>query len=342
MSQKRPAIRAIASHLPEIAVTNDQLAGEWGSEWPAAKILAKTGIAVRYQAADGECASDLAVKAALKLIENGACTAGEIDFLLLCTQTPDYILPPTACLLQDRLGLKTSCGALDINLGCSGFLYGLAMAKSLVASSTCRNVLLITADTYTKLVNRRDRSVRTLFGDGAAATLISAVDVDCEPIGPFVFGTDGKGARHLMVPAGGMRTPITPEAVVEKDVEGGNRRSASNLFMNGAEIFNFTLRAVPEAVREILAKSGMTMQDVDYFVFHQASKVMLDHLRAKLGIPENKFCLDLENGGNTVSTTIPLALERAKASGRVKVGDRVMLVGFGVGLSWAATIITIT
>jgi 3-oxoacyl-[acyl-carrier-protein] synthase-3 len=338
MNQTRAAIQAIAYHLPEQVVTNEQLAREFGA-WDEEKITAKTGIVSRRVAAPGECASDLGVAAARALFDAGACTPGEVDFLLYCTQSPDYPLPTTACLLQDRLGLGTACGAFDINQGCSGFVYGLAIARALVENGTARNVLFITAETYSKYVNPRDRSTRTIFGDGAAATLIGPAGQGPDLIGPFVFGTDGGGARNLIVPSGGLRRPRTAQTSLEAEDVSGNWRSEENIYMNGPEIFAFTLEAVPAAVRRLLRESAMRADDVDYFVFHQANKYMLERLRVKLEIPPEKFAVSMEDTGNTVSSTIPIALERARAGGQVRPGDRVMLVGFGVGYSWAAAMI---
>ena len=169
--------------------------------------------------------------------------------------------------------------------------------------------------------------------------MISSVEDDEDKIGPFVFGTDGSGAENLIVPAGGLRKPCTLETRIEKEVGKGISRSEQNLFMNGNEVFNFTLRVVPQSVSELLAKSQLSINDVDFFVYHQANKFMLDHLRRKLKIPKEKFCINLDTYGNTVSSTIPMALERAIQHGQIKNGDNVMLVGFGVGYSWAATLV---
>lgn len=337
MGKTWAAVKAIASYLPAGKLTNEHLAAEF-ADLDANNILEKTGIAARSVAAPDECASDLGVAAARLLFESGVCAPGEVDFLLFCTQSPDYFLPSTACVVQDRLGLRLDCGAVDLNQGCSGFVYGLALAKSLVETGVARHILLITADTYTKFLNRRDRSVRTLFGDGAAATLIAAAESEEEVVGPFVFGTDGRGAQNLIVPAGGMRRPFDPEAMTEAEAERGNWRSPCDLYMNGPEIFNFTLRTVPHALERLLARANLALEEIDYFVLHQANKFMLERLRAKMRIPAEKFCIDLETSGNTVSSTIPLALQRANEAGRIKQGDRVALVGFGVGYSWAATI----
>lgn len=334
---RRAAITAISSYLPAGKLTNEQLASELG-EWDAEKILAKTGIAVRSVADAGECSSDLGVAAARHLFESGACAPADVDFLLFCTQSPDYFLPTTACLVQDRLGLRTDCGAIDFNQGCSGYVYGLALARSLVETGAAARVLLLTAETYTKFINPRDRSVRTLFGDGAAATLVEATEADGELLGPFVFGTDGRGAQNLIVPAGGMRRPLDADACREEQDAQGNWRAARDLYMNGPAIFNFTMQTVPRAVEQLLAKSGRRLEEIDLFVFHQANKFMLERLRSRLHIPADKFCIDMEASANTVSSTIPIALEKARREGRASSGDLVALVGFGVGYSWAATL----
>src|SRR2546426_11213043 len=266
-------IAAIAHHLPARELTNEDLASELG-DWTPEKIFEKTGIRTRRIAAAQECASDLGVAAAQRLFEGGTCDPGAIDFLIFCTQSPDYFLPATACTVQARLGLPTSCGAVDINQGCSGFVYGLALAKSLVEAGTASCVLLVTADTYSKFLHPRDRSVRTIFGDGAAATLVVRSHASEELIGPFVLGTDGRGACQLIVPVGGLRERPSSETAVTSAAGGGNWRSDQNLFMNGAEIFNFTLSTVPLAVQQLLEKANGGLHRVDYFVFHQANNPM--------------------------------------------------------------------
>ena len=200
-------------------MTNEDLATELGA-WTADKIFEKTGIRTRRIAAENECASDLGVAAAQRLFEGGTYGPGDVDFLIFCTQSPDYFLPASACTMQARLGLRTSCGALDINQGCSGFVYGLALAKSLVEAGTASCVLLVTADTYSKFLHPRDRTVRTIFGDGAAATLVVRSDAEDEAIGPFVMGTDGRGACQLMVPAGGLRQETIEQEITEGTEEG--------------------------------------------------------------------------------------------------------------------------
>jgi len=332
------AVSAIEYYLPPNTISTADLSSEF-PEWPAAKIDEKTGIRERHIASPGECASDMAVAAARKLFDSGSCRPDQIDYLLLCTQSPDHFLPTTACLVQERLGLPTHIGALDFNLGCSGYVYGLGLAQGLISSGQASTVLLITAETYSKFLNPRDRSVRTIFGDAAAATLVSA-DPSLTPlIGPFVYGTDGRGGPNLIVPAGGMRQPRSAETAVSVQDEGGNVRSQDDLFMNGAEIFNFTLDVVPQTVNSLLEKAGLQLSDVDLFVFHQANKFMLEHLRKRLRISPEKFHVSMSHCGNTVSSTIPIALKHAALEGKLQPGALVMLVGFGVGYSWGAVLI---
>jgi 3-oxoacyl-[acyl-carrier-protein] synthase-3 len=319
-------LRGVAYHLPERVLTNEQLAREFPG-FPPAKIEAKTGIAQRHIADQDECASDLAVEAARRLFQCGIAPA-DIDFLLLCTQSPDYLLPTTACLLQHRLGIPTTAGALDFNLGCSGYIYGLSLAKGLIESGQARNVVLLTADTYSKYLDPRDRGVRTLFGDGASATWVAAgADSGEPPIGPVMFGTDGAGECNLIVRRGGTRNPA------------GHAEGDTHLYMNGGEIFAFTLKTVPGAVKQLLERARISLTDIDHFVFHQANQYMLEHLREKLGIPPEKFIIEMWDCGNTVSTTIPIALARASAAGKLRAGQRVMLVGFGVGYSWGGLLL---
>lgn len=331
-------ISAIEYALPEHEVTNAELALLY-PEWTVEKIYGKTGIMSRHIAASDEFASDLAIKAAEKLFTAGEIAKEEIDFILYCTQSPDYRLPTTACIIHDRLGLRKSCGALDFNLGCSGFVYGLSLAKGLIETRAAHNVLLLTAETYSKYINPGDRSVRTIFGDAAAATLICDNEIEESFIGPFIFGTDGSGAKNLIIPAGGARKPSDANTAVAHKDESGCIRSDDNIYMNGSEIFVFSLGSVPAALNALFLKSGKTMDDIDIFIFHQASKLMLDTLRVKCGIPEKKFVLAMKDIGNTVSSTIPIAMKDAIESRQLKKGMQAVLIGFGVGYSWAASMI---
>ncbi|MBT9150765.1 MAG: 3-oxoacyl-(acyl-carrier-protein) synthase 3 [candidate division WS2 bacterium] len=328
-------IKAIEYALPEKILTNEELAQIYGG-WTAEDIKNKTGIASRHVASEDECASDIAVKAAKKLFESGVVDSSEIDFILLATQSPDYHLPTTACLIQDRLGIPQTAGALDFNLGCSAYIYGLAMAKSLINTGISKNVLLLTADTYTKYIHPLDRSTRTLFGDAASATLICD---DGHTIGDFDFGTDGSGKDVLIIPSGGAKLSRS-EATAKEQEHNGSVWSQDNLFMDGPEVFNFTIRVVPQSVKNILKKHNLTLDDISLFIFHQANKFMLEFLRKKIVITKEKFYVNMQDIGNTVSSTIPIALKRAEEERRLNKGDKILLVGFGVGLSWGSTIIT--
>jgi len=318
-------ISGVAYALPDLVLTNDELASEF-PEWTAERIEKKIGICKRHITREGECATDLAVKAAENLITNKNLDRNCIDYVVLCTQSPDYILPTSACLVQDRLGLPTACGALDFNLGCSGYVYGLGLAKGLIESGQAKNVLLITAETYSKYIEKTDKNVRTLFGDAATATWVQGVAAEQDLIGPFVYGTDGSGACNLIVESGASRVPLCA--------------GDPFLRMDGPAIFAFTLKAVPDAIDKLLCKSNRDINSFDLFVFHQANAFMLDFLRKKSKIPKDKFVYALRDFGNTVSSSIPIALAEVEKEGSLKPGMTVMLVGFGVGLSWGACTIS--
>jgi 3-oxoacyl-[acyl-carrier-protein] synthase-3 len=328
-------ISAISSHLPANVLTNEELAENFEG-WTADKILAKTGIRLRAIAADGETAGDLAGLAAERLFREHGVSPEAIDFLIFCTQSPDYFLPTTACLIHRRLGMSSCAGAIDVNQGCSGFVYSLSLAKGLIASRSAARVLILTADTYSKYIHPRDKSVRTLFGDAGAAILVEACADDSQSsIGQFVFGTDGSGAPNLIVPTGGARRTRSPLTALEQTDGSGNVRSGDNLYMNGSEIMSFTLSAVPSAIKQLEDLTGTALGSCDYVVMHQANAFMLEALRKKLGIPREKFPMRLENCGNTVSSTIPLVMEGLMRE-HGGSGKLAALVGFGVGYSWAA------
>ncbi len=322
-------ISAIEYYLPDGTLTNEELAHDFPSV-SAEAIFRKTGVRCRRIADPSETAVDLAVKAAAKLFEKDHITPAEIDFVILCTQSPDFFLPTSACIVQDRLGIPRAAGCFDMNQGCSGFIYGLAAAKGLVESGSAGRVLLLTADTYTKLIRPSDWSVRSLFSDGAAATLVSTLPADngAKPfIGPFSFGTDGSGADRLIVRTGGFRAPVSPGA------------EAPHIEMNGPGIFSFALEQVPKSICALLEKDGTDISEVDLFVLHQASSVVLDALRRALHVTAEKFFINLADRGNLVSSTIPVALCDAHAQGRIRPADTILLSGFGVGLSWATSLI---
>lgn len=327
-------IKAISYYLPQRTMTNEELVKEF-PEWSVDKVAQKVGVYSRHLASENETAGDMAEMAARRLFEEYAIDPKSIDFLLLCTQSPDYFLPSTACVLQDRLGLPTTAGAFDYNLGCSGCIYGMAIAKGLIAAGIAKNVLLLTAETYNKYLHPSDKSNRSIFGDGAAACLISTEGM--AQIGEFVLGTDGKGAEHLIVKTGGARQRAATNE--SREDEEGHIQRDDYLYMNGGAIFNFTLNAVPAMMNGILERNSIEEADVDYYVLHQANKFMLNTLRKVCGIEKEKFYISLDNVGNTVSSTILIGLKDCLERQIIKPNDTVMIAGFGVGLSWGGTIL---
>ncbi len=326
-------VKAISYYLPEKVVTNEELVADF-PEWTVEKIADKVGIKERHVTVMGETAADLAVKAAERLFEeNPEISKSEVDFVIFCTQSPDYILPTSACLIQERLGLRTDIGAFDFNLGCSGFVYGLSIAKGLIVGGIATNILLLTGETYSKHLHPRDKGNRTIFGDAATATLVSA-DGFAE-IGEFALGTDGRGAENLIIKSGGALCP-KPVGNLIFD-ENGNPHSSDYLFMNGSEIFMFTQKNVPAVVKQTLTKNNLTLDELGLVVFHQANRYMLDFLRKKIKIAEEKFFIDMEKIGNTVSNSIPIALYDAREQGLLQ--GAVLICGFGVGYSWGGSIL---
>lgn len=327
-------IKAISYYLPERVVTNEELVKAF-PEWSVEKVAQKVGVNSRHLAASDETAGDMAEKAARRLFEEYHIQPESIDFLLLCTQSPDYFLPSTACILQDRLGIPTSAGAFDYNLGCSGCIYGMAVAKGLIAAGIAKNILLLTAETYNKYLHPEDKSNRSIFGDGAAACLISTEGF--AEIQDFVLGTDGKGADNLIVKTGAARHML-PTGKSQEDDE-GHIWYDDYLYMNGGAIFNFTLDAVPAMIQQLLEKHHLSQDDINYYVFHQANKFMLSTIRKFCVLPKDKFYINLENVGNTVSSTVLIGLKDCIERQVIKPNDTVMIAGFGVGLSWGGTIL---
>ena len=326
-------IKAISYYLPEKVVTNEDLVRDY-PQWDAEKVAKKTGIIERHVAAEDETAGDMAIKAANKLFAECNIKPSLIDFVLLCTQSPDYHLPSTACIVQDKLGIPTTAGALDFDLGCSGYEYGLALAKGLIVGGMARNILLLTAETYQKYLHPSDHGNRSIFGDGAAATLV-ATDGKYK-IGEFVFGTNGKDAEKLIVRTGCARNP-EKSGLVGSD-EGGYVNAPDFLYMDGTGIFNFTLEAVPIMVKQLLEKNNLVQDQIDKFIFHQANKFMLSTIRKFCQFDKDKFYINLDHTGNTVSSTVPIALKDYISNGGN--ANTIMLAGFGVGLSWSGVVIT--
>ena len=330
-------IAAIEYVLPKRRITNAELA-QLHPQWKMEQVALRSGVENRYWSNPDETALDLGEQACRKLFTRTGFRTEQINAILFCTQSPDYIMPPNACLLQHRLGLPRTIAALDYSLACSGFVYGVYLSNALVQSGMAGHVLLITAESYSKWIHLDDRGPMTLFGDGAAATLISA---GVSGIGSFALATDGgEGASCFIVPAGGARMPRSPETALPKMDKNGNVRAEDNLYMNGAAVLDFVKKEIPTLVRDLLDRENLTLDDLDLIVFHQASQISLDLLHKTLHIPKDKQFIHIADIGNTVSASIPIALREAELQGKLKSGMRVMLVGFGVGLSWGGCIIT--
>jgi 3-oxoacyl-[acyl-carrier-protein] synthase-3 len=324
----------IAVHLPEKIVTNKDLQEEF-PEADMSSFEDTVGVVSRHIAAPGETALDLGEAAARKLLDQ--CNQPDIDFILFCTQTPDYHAPGNAGILQHRLGISKNCGALDFNLGCSGYVYGLSLAKGLIETEMARNVLFVAADAFSSYIHPLDRVNRALFGDGATATLVRS---EKNGIGEFVFGTDGSGYEHLIIKNGCARNPYKPDAK-EYEYGTGNITDNNHFYMNGLEVFSFSARTVPGLVRDTLHKNDLSHDDIDHYVFHQANQYMLRFLRKKLKIDDDRFYINLKNVGNTSASTIPIGLDELKSNGTLQQGHKVLIAGYGIGLSWAATVLTI-
>ena len=327
-------IKAIAYNLPEGILTNAEIARDF-PEWTEEKIEKKIGIKQRHIVRDGETASDIAIGAAEKLFAETGFDREQIDYLIFVSQSPDYHLPTTACIIQTKLGLSHNLTVLDINLGCNGFVAGLSVAKAVVVAGQAKNVLLLTGETYSKYMHERDKSNRTIFGDGAAATLVSTEGI--AEIGEFVIGTDGEGAENLIVKTGGARQP-EPANDLKFD-EFGNPRSSDNLYMDGPAILNYSLDSIPQLVADVLAKNGLTMEDIDLHVYHQANIFLANLERRKLRIDKEKYFCNIENVGNTVSSTIPIGLRMAMDDGVLHSGMKVLSVAQGLGYTWGGMVL---
>lgn len=321
MKKMKVAIKAIEYYLPDKVEDNDDLLMDIPG-MNTTKMFGKTGILTRRLAEKNQCASDLGIKAAEKLLKKSRFDRRKIDVLIFCTQSPDYFLPTTACIMQDKLKLGTSTASFDINLGCSGYIYGLAVGSSLIESGLYSNVLLVCADTYTKYISKTDKTCRPIFGDAGSATLLQKSGKK-NGMGPFILGSDGSGAGNLIVSGGAAR----------------NKDEKAIIKMDGAKVFMFSISQVPQCIKELLFLAGKGLEDVDHFFLHQASKVVLDNIARRLAIPDKKMFRGCERIGNTVSASIPISLKQAICQKKLHKGDRIMLVGFGVGYSWGACLI---
>ncbi|HOY31648.1 MAG TPA: ketoacyl-ACP synthase III [Bacteroidales bacterium] len=330
-------LKAISYYLPEKIITNKDLCDDF-PEADEAEIFKNYGIKCRHISGPDEIGSDVGFFAAEHFFCEHQIKREDIDFLLFCTEGLDYKAPATSCILQHRLRLPGTCGALDIPYGCTGFVYGLSVSKGLIESGQAKNVLLITSDVPSKVIHPGDKELRILFGDGGAATLISATNED-KGIGQFVFGTDGSGYDKLIVRRSGTREYMTRAWLEDfHEVDG---MKWGRMEMDSSQIFLFAMKVVPAMIRELLGKEGLSVEDIDCFVFHQANVQMLEVLRKKMKIPLEKFIIDMETTGNTVSASIPIALKNAMNKRIIHTGGKIVLCGFGIGLSWAATIVEI-
>lgn len=328
-------IAAVATYLPKTVLDNDELSRIFPI-WTSAQIEEKLGIRERRLAGSDETVSDMATNAARALFEQNDIDPASIDFVIMCSQTPDHPIPGPSFSVHERLALGKAVGALDVTLGCSGYVYCLSLAAGLIAAGSARRVLLLTADTYSKILHPGDRSVRPLFGDGATASLIEVDMCEGSRIGPFVFGTDGAGSRYLTQEAGGTRLPCSPETALTRKDAAGVERSTDTLSMNGPAIVSFTHREIPRNFDALLEKSGWRRDDIDYVVAHQANSFVLNSLAKKMNIAGDRLPHRFSMTGNTVSSTIPIALAALHEEGKLPRGTRLVLLGFGVGLSWAS------
>jgi len=335
----RVKINDIAYYLPERIVTNEELKKE-NPSWDMSLIEERVGVLKRHIARDDETALDLSVQACEKLFSKNKDAKEQIDGIIFCTQGEDYIMPPNSCILHKILNLAEDVFAFDFNLACSGYIYGLALAQGLICSGIAKNILLVNADTYSKYINKQDRSVRMVFGDGAAVSWITTSD-STQGIIDIQCSTSGKHYDKFIIPAGGCRMPKSKETAIPKTDDSGNVRTLENIHMDGMGILVFVNSKVPKQIQSILAKNKLTIDDIDLFIFHQASGVALDSLIRLLGIKPEKTYQNIREVGNTVSASIPIALKEVLENGKVSRGDKVLLSGFGVGLSWGTAIIEI-
>ena len=336
-SKLNVGIDAISYCLGSELLTNADLKRE-NPRWDMESIIQRTGVMSRPIAAPFETALDMAENAAQALIEKMGLSINKIDALIFCTQTPDHVLPPNSVLLHGRLSMSQSVMAFDISHACSGFIYGLGIGRSLVQSGTAKRVLLINADTYTRLLHPQDRSTRPIFGDGAAATLISNFEPTLTVL-DMKFETSGKNAERFIVKSGGARHPMSQSDVEVFIDKSGRVRSNKHISMDGLGVLSFFTSVVPHAVQEIMVRNQIKIEDVSLFVFHQASKLALEGLQRSLAIPKENMVIDLQETGNLVSASIPVALARVMDRRRLQVGQLAIVCGFGVGLSWGVALI---
>lgn len=336
-NKKIATIEGISFRLGDVEVSNYQLEKE-NPDWEMSKVVERAGVIKRFVAAEDQTALDLSFESSKDLLASLNLQATDIDALLYCTQSPDYLLPPNSSLLHGLLEMSNKVMAFDISHACSGFIYALGIANSLIKSNAASRVLLVTADTYSKYIHPADRSIRPLFGDAAASTIISASSKMF--IKDIIFGTSGKHADRFILKNGGSRNgPRLFTSENESKAATGIISANDYISMNGIGILSFFNHTIPHSVRELLQRNNKTLDDVECFVFHQASLLALEGIAKNLKIPSSKMIIDLAETGNLVSASIPVALKRVLAERSFKSGDLLVLCGFGVGLSWGTALI---
>lgn len=323
-------IRAMSACVPQKIIRNRDL-GYLIPESDIEKTIDNIGIEERRIADDDVCASDLCHKAAKKLMEDNSIDPKTIDVLLFMSQTSDYRIPATAPILQHRLGLSKDTACLDLSLGCSGYVYALSTAFAYASMDGVNRVLLLDGETFSKIVNKRDKVDWPLYGDGATATLVEKGDFQPST---FILQSDGAGENAVKIFGGGMRNPVNSDSVIEREREEGNIRNDLEIYMDGMDVFNFAMSVVPKGVKEIAKVTGTTLDDIDWLVFHQANKFMTDFFAKRLKFNMEKVPYCIQKYGNTSSTSVPLTIV-SELYGKIKDGDRVVMCGFGAGLSWA-------
>ncbi len=327
---KKAYIKHIMSYFPE--AYEDNPAEE--------RITQKVGVFRRHIAAEGECASDLCIKAAEDMFEKYNVDKETIDAVIFCTETPDYIMPSTACVIHGRLGLKQNCMAFDFNHGCTGYIYGLALAKSVIETGLATNVLLLAGDTLSKIIHPKDMRTKPLFGDSGSATLVSGTYSRREFLSNFRFGTNGEEFRKIIVHYGGMRMKHVDPAIAHEEIvdQYGNVRTDATLYMDGKAVVQFTQTVVPPMMHDILDSARLNMDDITNFVFHQANKFMLQNVQKACKIPDDgRYFNDCSMIGNTASASIPNAINKMQRDDIV-LGKYGLLMGFGIGLTWGGCI----
>jgi 3-oxoacyl-[acyl-carrier-protein] synthase III len=336
-STDRTTILGLVAVLPETVLTNQEIVERFG-ERECASALKMSGISERRVSKKSQHASDLALTAAERLMRALQFDRSEIDLLIFISQTPDFKIPTTASILHGKLGLAQSCATFDVNQACSAYPYALSIAHSMIVSGVSHYALLLNADTLTKLIHPKDRSLVVLHGDGAVATIIGPCQTT-EGFEGFILGTDGSGAKHLVVPAGGSRLPCAPETKLERLDAAGCVRSDENLVMDGPAVFHFSVYKVPEVIEEAMKKLGLQIEDIDLFILHQANKTMMEMIYKRLRIPVEKRFFCIESMGNSSGPSTPLALAEAWRQKRIRPGSRTLMCSFGAGLTWSIAVI---